>query len=62
LDREIEKVRWDLMNEYISYRVANNVYGVVIDPETFVVDYKKTKVLREKLKKKKEKREQWRFR
>jgi N-methylhydantoinase B len=56
LEREIEKVRWDLMNEYISHRIAKNVYGVVIDPETFVADYEKTKVLREKLKEQKRKK------
>ena len=53
LDREIEKVRWDLMNEYISHGVTRNVYGVVIDPQTFVVDYKATKALRQRLKRRK---------
>jgi N-methylhydantoinase B len=57
LDREVEKIRWDLMNEYISHRVAKNVYGVVLDPETFVVDDEATKKLREKLKKQKRRKE-----
>ena len=51
LDRGVEKVRKDLRNEYISHQVAIDVYGIVIDPETFVVDYEATKALREKLKK-----------
>ncbi len=50
LDREVEKVRWDVLNEYISIEKARNVYGVVIKPVTFEVDYSKTKELREKLK------------
>ena len=57
LDREIEKVRWDLMNEYISHGVTRNVYGVVIDPQTFVVDYKATKALRQQLKRRKNEKE-----
>ncbi|HUT71666.1 MAG TPA: hydantoinase B/oxoprolinase family protein [Desulfatiglandales bacterium] len=57
LDREIEKVRWDLMNEYISHGVTRNVYGVVIDPQTFVVDYKATKALRQRLKRRKNEKE-----
>ena len=51
LDREIEKVRWDLMNEYISHRTAEEIYGVVIDPQTFVVDHEATGALRAKKKK-----------
>jgi N-methylhydantoinase B len=50
LDREIEKVRWDTLNEYISIERARNVYGVVIAPKTFEVDYKATEELRKKLK------------
>ena len=49
LDRDIEKVRWDVLNEYISNQVARDVYGVLIDPKTLVVDDKATKTLREKL-------------
>jgi N-methylhydantoinase B len=52
LDREVEKVRWDLMNGYISHRVARTIYGVVINPESFVVDEEGTQTLRKKLKKK----------
>jgi N-methylhydantoinase B len=53
LDREVEKVRWDLMNGYISLGVARNIYGVAIDPESFVVDEEGTQTLRKKLKQKK---------
>ena len=42
LDREVESVRWDLMNGYISQKIARTVYGVVIDPESFVVDEERT--------------------
>ena len=48
MEREVEKVRWDVLNEYISVEKAKNVYGVVIDPETFEVDQAKTKELRDK--------------
>jgi len=47
LDRDIEKVRWDVLNEYISPEVAKNVYGVVIDPDTLAVDEDATNKLRE---------------
>ena len=49
LDRQIEKVRMDVLDECISNKVARDVYGVIIDPETFVVDYAGTEALREKL-------------
>jgi len=35
LDRDVEKVRMDALNEYISVKCASEVYGVVLDPETF---------------------------
>jgi N-methylhydantoinase B/oxoprolinase/acetone carboxylase alpha subunit len=50
LDRDVEKVRKDLLNEYISHQIATDVYGVVIDPQSFVVDEAATKALREKKK------------
>ena len=53
LDREVEKVRRDALNKYISIETAKNVYGVVIKPETFEVDNKATTELRKKLKAKK---------
>ncbi len=48
LDRDIEAVRWDVLNEYISNRTAREIYGVVIDPKTFTVDVEATKALRKK--------------
>jgi N-methylhydantoinase B len=50
LDREVEKVRWDALNEYISIQAARDVYGVVLDPKTFEVDSEATADLRKKLK------------
>jgi N-methylhydantoinase B len=50
LDREVEKVRLDALNEYISIKAARDIYGVVIKPETFEVDYEATTALRKKLK------------
>jgi N-methylhydantoinase B len=50
LDREVEKVRLDTLDEYISIEVARNAYGVVIDPKSFEVDHKATTELRRKLK------------
>lgn len=53
LDREIEKVRLDVLNEYISIQSARDNYGVIIDPETFDVDSEATKALRAQRKSKK---------
>jgi N-methylhydantoinase B/oxoprolinase/acetone carboxylase alpha subunit len=50
LEREPEKVRWDLMNEYITQETALQIYGVVIDPQTFLVDEEATRALRKKRK------------
>jgi len=50
LDREVEKVRWDALNEYISIQAAKDVYGVVLDPKTFDVNNEATTELRKKLK------------
>lgn len=47
LNRDIEKVRMDALNQYISVKKAKEVYGVVIDPDTFKVDLKATRKLRE---------------
>jgi N-methylhydantoinase B len=53
LDREIEKVQWDALNEYISIKTARDIYGVVLDPKTFKVEEKATTGLRARLKTKK---------
>ncbi len=50
LDREVEKVRWDALNEYISVEAARDVFGVVLDPKTFEVDSEATAELRKRLK------------
>jgi N-methylhydantoinase B len=50
LDREIERVQWDVVNKYISLEKARDVYGVVLDPKTFKVDHQGTAQLREKIK------------
>jgi len=46
IERDIEKVKDDVINEYISADTARSVYGVVIDPVTFAIDYKATDKLR----------------
>lgn len=53
-EREVEKVRWDVLNEYISIQAARDVYGVAIDPDTFEVNQKETERLRTKLRKEEE--------
>ncbi len=55
LDRDPEKVRWDVCERYVSIEKARDIYGVVIDtgPEQYAVDYKATVELREELKKEK---------
>ncbi|MFC1861045.1 hydantoinase B/oxoprolinase family protein [Chloroflexota bacterium] len=46
LDRGAWRVRDDVKNELISFDKARDVYGVVIDPETFEVDEGATEELR----------------
>lgn len=53
LEREVEKVRWDVLNGYISKKAARSVYGVVMYPKSFDVNEAATTKLRETLKKKK---------
>jgi N-methylhydantoinase B len=53
LDREMEKVREDALNEYISLKTARDIYGVVLDPQNFEVDQKATAELRNAKKKSK---------
>ncbi len=45
-ERDIEKVRWDVINGYVSIEGARKEYGVIIDPETFKIDLKATHQLR----------------
>jgi N-methylhydantoinase B len=50
IDREVEQVQWDVLNEYISVKKARKTYGVVIDSETLEVDHEATTRLRKRLK------------
>jgi N-methylhydantoinase B len=50
LERAPEKVREDVLNGFVSYRRAKEVYKVVIDPVTSEVDLKATKRLRDNAK------------
>ncbi|RLE15442.1 hydantoinase B/oxoprolinase family protein [Candidatus Aerophobetes bacterium] len=56
LERDIEKVEWDVLNGYISLESARKKYGCVIDPKTYKVDRERTKEFREKLKRSKTRR------
>ena len=49
LDREIESVHEDVLDEYISIERAEEVYGVAVDPKTLEIDAQKTAKLREAL-------------
>ena len=57
LERDIEAVKRDVRNEYVSIEGAKRDYGVVIkgdphwDPENLEVDLEATKKLREELRK-----------
>jgi len=51
LERDFDKVEWDVLNGYVSLKAAKDKYGCIIDPRTHKIDIKKTKILREKLKK-----------
>ena len=46
LTRDIASVREDVRQGYVSVEAAAEKYGVVIDPETFVVDNAATEKLR----------------
>ena len=49
LERDIEEVRRDVINGYVSVEHARQYYGVVIDPESFEVDGRATQKLRDNL-------------
>jgi N-methylhydantoinase B len=49
LERDIEEVRRDVINGYVSAESARRDYGVVVDPLTFEVDAAATKRLRDRL-------------
>jgi N-methylhydantoinase B len=48
LDRDPEKVRWDVREGFVSIQKAKEIYGVVIDtsPELYAVDEEATRRLR----------------
>ena len=46
MERDSEKVRWDVINGYVSIDGAREDYGVEIDPVTFDVNPKATERLR----------------
>jgi N-methylhydantoinase B len=46
LDRDPERVRWDVIEGYVSREAARSDYGVVLDPKTLVVDAASTAALR----------------
>jgi N-methylhydantoinase B len=50
LQRDVRKVQWDVVNQYISPVKAKNVYGVVFRDGSDEVDQKATAALRKKLK------------
>jgi N-methylhydantoinase B len=50
LDRDVEMVRMDVLNRYVSVNKAKDVYGIVVDPDTFEVDYAATDKLRKQMK------------
>ena len=52
LDRDPEKVSWDVREGFVSLETARDVYGVVIDtgPELHAVDHEATARLRARLK------------
>jgi N-methylhydantoinase B len=51
LDRDVERVREDVLEEYISTEAARNEYGVDIDTKTLEIDHKGTARLRGELRK-----------
>ena len=53
LERDIEEVRWDVINGYVSVEHARLDYGVVIAPDTFEIDARGTEQLRDGLQGKK---------
>ena len=49
LERNIEKVEYDVLNEYVSMKQAKDMYGVWIDPDTGKANREKTSQLRKTL-------------
>jgi N-methylhydantoinase B len=51
LERPAERVRWDVAQGYVSVEAARAQYGVVIDPETLILDADATAALRQTMRK-----------
>jgi N-methylhydantoinase B len=47
-ERDIKKVRWDVINGYVTVDHARSEYGVEIDPETLEVDVVETQRIRDR--------------
>lgn len=50
LERDPQKVQWDVLEEFISVERAREVYGVVINPDNFEVNIQETEKKRHLLK------------
>ncbi len=46
LERDLEKVEWDVLNGYVSIESAKNSYGCIINKSNYKIDYQKTEELR----------------
>lgn len=53
LNRDVKRVQDDVIDGLVSVERAKDVYGVVLDPKTFEVNYEATEKLRKELKAKK---------
>ena len=45
-ERDPQKVRWDVINKFVSIENAREIYKVEINPETLEIDLAKTRILR----------------
>ena len=54
LERDPEKVLWDVIEEYISIGAAHDKYGVILSPDGLQVDWEGTNRLREELRSQKQ--------
>ena len=50
LERPVEQVLEDVLDEYVSVEAAREHYGVVVDPSTMTVNDKETRSMRESIK------------
>jgi len=46
LERDINKLEWDVLNGYVSLNAAKEDYKCIIDPKNYKIDIKKTNKLR----------------